>query len=44
MRNVIDMLEQYEEINKVIIEKGNNHAEIFKKFTYLLSEILIEIN
>ena len=35
------MLEQYEEINKVIIEKGNNYAEIFKKFTHLLSEILI---
>jgi hypothetical protein len=44
MRNVIEMLEQYEEINIMVIEIGNNHAEIFKKFTFLLSEILIEMN
>lgn len=44
MRNVIEMLEQYEEINKMVIEIGNNHSQIFKKFTLLLSEILIEMD
>ena len=40
MKNVVDLLQLYSDVNKKVIEEGSNTSSIFIRFTETMTEIV----